>query len=104
MTDADGLACRFSHLGLGIESCYFCLQGFAKSLLDVADNLARATGAVPEQFRKASFDGGSEADKALRSLLKGVDMTENQLQQVRSNRHSLRRYACRSGSIGVTLS
>lgn len=58
-------------------------QGFARSLLDVADNLSRATGAVPEQFRKTHGSGGSEAEKALRSLLVGVNMTENQLQQVR---------------------
>jgi len=62
----------------------FALQGFAKGLLDVADNLGRATGAVPQSFRQsdATSEGSSEAAKHLRSLLQGVEMTEKQLQQV----------------------
>lgn len=60
------------------------MQGFAKGLLDVADNLGRATGAVPQSFRQsdAVSEGSSEAAKHLRSLLQGVEMTEKQLQQV----------------------
>lgn len=57
------------------------MQGFAKGLLDVADNLGRATGAVPQSFRESAEDS-SEAAKHLRSLLQGVEMTEKQLQQV----------------------
>jgi len=60
------------------------MQGFAKGLLDVADNLGRATEAVPQSFRQvnsASKDP-SGAAKLLTSLLQGVEMTEKQLQQV----------------------
>jgi molecular chaperone GrpE len=48
---------------------------FAKSLLDVADNLERALDAIhPDQ--KASADG------TLKTLLEGVQMTSNGLQKV----------------------
>jgi len=62
----------------------FALQGFAKGLLDVADNLGRAAEAVPQTFRQP---GGEEVDlkkaaQLLISLLQGVEMTERQLQQV----------------------
>ncbi|KAG0556859.1 hypothetical protein M758_11G081300 [Ceratodon purpureus] len=62
----------------------FALQGFAKGLLDVADNLGRATGAVPERFRQvdSTSEDPSGAAKLLVSLLQGVEMTEKQLQQV----------------------
>ncbi|XP_024360126.1 grpE protein homolog 2, mitochondrial [Physcomitrium patens] len=62
----------------------FALQGFAKGLLDVADNLGRATGAVPENLRKldSTLEDSSGAAKVLITLLQGVEMTEKQLQQV----------------------
>lgn len=62
----------------------FALQGFAKGLLDVADNLGRATGAVPQRFRQldSAPQDPSDAAKLLTSLLQGVEMTEKQLQQV----------------------
>lgn len=49
----------------------FAVQGFAKGLLDVADNLTRAIDAVP--------DGSEQKDPALAALLEGVQMTEAQL-------------------------
>lgn len=60
------------------------VQGFAKGLLDVADNLGRATGAVPENLRKldSTLEDSSGAAKVLITLLQGVEMTEKQLQQV----------------------
>lgn len=63
------------------------MQGFAKGLLDVADNLGRAAEAVPQNFRQP---GGEEVDlkkaaQLLISLVQGVEMTERQLQQVQIN-------------------
>jgi molecular chaperone GrpE len=59
------------------------LQGFAKSLLDVADNLERAAGAVPaEALQQDSKLPAPELAKHLRTLLQGVQMTDNQLTAV----------------------
>lgn len=59
------------------------LQGFVKQMLDVADNLERAAGAVPE----AALGAGQEIDpaevqKQLRTLLEGVKLTQQVLNQV----------------------
>jgi molecular chaperone GrpE len=52
-------------------------------LLDVADNLSRATGAVPEGIAKASLDDDASGNlKVLQNLRQGVQMTEKQLLQV----------------------
>ncbi|XP_059662441.1 grpE protein homolog 2, mitochondrial-like isoform X2 [Cornus florida] len=58
----------------------FAIQNFAKSLLDVADNLGRASSLVKESFSKidASKDT-SGAVPLLKTLLEGVEMTEKQL-------------------------
>ena len=61
-------------------------QGFVKSILDVADNLERATKAVPEEVLGGS--GGEDIDaesakKMLLSMLEGVQLTEKVLLQVR---------------------
>lgn len=57
-----------------------CLQGFAKSLLDVADNLGRACSSAAA----AMEDGNVEASaQRLKSLLEGVQATEKQLLKVR---------------------
>lgn len=59
------------------------MQNFAKSLLDVADNLSRASSVVKESFSKidASKDSAG-AIPLLKTLLEGVDMTEKQLAEV----------------------
>jgi molecular chaperone GrpE len=59
------------------------MQNFSKSLLDVADNLARASSVVKESFSKidASKDSAG-AIPLLKTLLEGVDMTEKQLAEV----------------------
>lgn len=59
------------------------LQSFAKSLLDVADNLSRASSVVKESFVKidASQDSAG-AVPLLKTLLEGVEMTEKQLAEV----------------------
>ncbi|CAN6560591.1 unnamed protein product [Malus baccata var. baccata] len=61
----------------------FAIQNFAKSLLDVADNLARASSVVKESFSKLdeSKDSGG-AFPLLKTLLEGVEMTEKQLLEV----------------------
>ncbi|KAG5017566.1 hypothetical protein JHK85_023702 [Glycine max] len=61
----------------------FAIQNFAKSLLDVADNLGRASSVVKESFSKIeSPEESSEAAELLKTLLKGVEMTEKQLAEV----------------------
>ncbi|XP_057977875.1 grpE protein homolog 2, mitochondrial-like isoform X1 [Malania oleifera] len=61
----------------------FAVQSFAKSLLDVADNLQRASSVVKESFSKidASNDTAG-AVPLLRTLLEGVEMTDKQLAEV----------------------
>ncbi|XP_051125250.1 grpE protein homolog 2, mitochondrial-like [Andrographis paniculata] len=61
----------------------FAIQNFAKSLLDVADNLGRASSAAKDSFSKidASKDT-TGAVQQLKALLEGVEMTEKQLSEV----------------------
>lgn len=61
----------------------FAIQNFAKSLLDVADNLGRASSAAKGSFSKidASKDAAG-AVQQLKTLLEGVEMTEKQLTEV----------------------
>ncbi|KDP39194.1 hypothetical protein JCGZ_00951 [Jatropha curcas] len=61
----------------------FAVQNFAKSLLDVADNLGRASAVVKDSFSK--IDASTDATGAvplLKTLLEGVEMTEKQLADV----------------------
>ncbi|CAA3032486.1 Molecular chaperone of the family [Olea europaea subsp. europaea] len=61
----------------------FAIQNFSKSLLDVADNLGRASSAAKESFLKietSNDDAG--AVSLLKTLLEGVEMTEKQLIEV----------------------
>ncbi|XP_062094100.1 grpE protein homolog 2, mitochondrial-like [Humulus lupulus] len=58
----------------------FAIQNFAKSLLDVADNLGRASSVVKESFSKIDTSKDSSgAAPLLKTLLEGVEMTEKQL-------------------------
>uniref|UniRef100_A0A5B7APH7 GrpE protein homolog n=1 Tax=Davidia involucrata TaxID=16924 RepID=A0A5B7APH7_DAVIN len=61
----------------------FAIQSFAKSLLDVADNLGRASSVAKDSFAKidASKDTAG-AVPLLKTLLDGVEMTEKQLAEV----------------------
>lgn len=62
------------------------VQGFAKSLLDVADNLERAAGAVPaEAVAQDTQLSVHEVVKHLRTLLEGVQLTDKQLKAVGTN-------------------
>ncbi|KAK7305171.1 hypothetical protein VNO77_43071 [Canavalia gladiata] len=61
----------------------FAIQNFAKSLLDVADNLGRASSVVKDSFSKIESPKDSdEAAQLLKTLLDGVEMTEKQLSEV----------------------
>lgn len=61
----------------------YAIQEFAKSLLDVADNLGRAIATVPEHIRnEALANETSEVAKYLKSLLEGVMMTEKELMKI----------------------
>lgn len=61
----------------------FALQNFAKGLLDVADNLNRASSVVKESFSKIDTSrDASGAVPLLKTLLEGVEMTEKQLSEV----------------------
>ncbi|TVT98304.1 hypothetical protein EJB05_56397 [Eragrostis curvula] len=61
----------------------YAVQNFSKSLLDVADNLARASSVVKESFLKVdSTKDSAGAVPLLKTLLEGVDMTEKQLAEV----------------------
>lgn len=61
----------------------FAIQNFAKSLLDVADNLGRASSVVKESFSKIDTSKDSAgAVPLLKTLLEGVEMTEKQLIEV----------------------
>lgn len=58
----------------------FAVQSFAKSLLDVADNLERAAAAVPaEALQPGDSFSAADVAKYLRTLLEGVQLTDKQL-------------------------
>jgi len=73
MADAENIKRRAS-IDVA-NSKKFAIEKFAKSLLDVADNLQRAADSVPEELRAA------EDQQALRSLFDGVVMTDAVLQK-----------------------
>lgn len=78
-------------------SAFHRSQGLVKNLLDVADNLERAAGSIPE----ADLAEGSEVDRdralqLLRSLRDGVLMTDTVLMKVGGGLKELMR---RSGSV-----
>ncbi|CAF2150122.1 hypothetical protein BRARA_A01665 [Brassica rapa] len=62
----------------------YAIQNFAKSLLDVADNLGRASSVVKESFSKldTTKEDLAGATPLLKTLLEGVEMTEKQLAEV----------------------
>lgn len=53
------------------DSRDYAITGFARDLLAVSDNLARAIAAVPEEARAA-------ADETLKALVDGVDLTSRE--------------------------
>lgn len=51
----------------------YAVANFARDVLSVSDNLARALQAIPEEVR-------AQADDVLKNLLEGVEMTDRDLQ------------------------
>jgi len=68
LADADNIK-RRAAIDVG-NSKKFAIEKFAKSLLDVADNLSRAAESVPPDLR------ASEEQPILRALYDGVTMTD----------------------------
>ncbi|EEF31174.1 grpE protein homolog 2, mitochondrial isoform X3 [Ricinus communis] len=61
----------------------FAIQNFAKGLLDVADNLGRASSVVKDSYSKIDTSTDTAgAVPLLKTLLEGVEMTEKQLAEV----------------------
>ncbi|VFQ86715.1 unnamed protein product [Cuscuta campestris] len=61
----------------------FAIQNFAKGLLDVADNLSRASKVVKERYSKIDASSDTTGSmQLLKTLLEGVEMTEKQLAEV----------------------
>ncbi|GMP65226.1 hypothetical protein CsSME_00026119 [Camellia sinensis var. sinensis] len=61
----------------------FAIQSFAKSLLDVADNLGRASSVVNDSFSKIDTSKDTAGVvPLLKTLMEGVEMTEKQLAEV----------------------
>ena len=54
------------------DSKIYGITGFARDVLDIADNLQRALDAVPAETREA-------ADPRLKALIEGVELTERSL-------------------------
>lgn len=77
------ISMKYSELAIAYSICHNCMQNFSKSLLDVADNLARASSVVKESFSKIDTSKDSAgAVPLLKTLLEGVDMTDKQLAEV----------------------
>ena len=55
------------------DAAAYVMTGFARDLLTVADNLARAVAAVPEEAR---------ANPAVKALIEGVEATDRELVRV----------------------
>lgn len=67
------------------------VQNFSKSLLDVADNLRRASSVVRESFSKIDASKDSTgAVPLLKTLLEGVEMTDKQLSEVKDKKIKIR--------------
>ncbi|XP_059277308.1 grpE protein homolog 2, mitochondrial-like isoform X2 [Lycium ferocissimum] len=61
----------------------FAIQNFVKALLDVADNMSRASSIVKESFSKIDESNDTAgAVPLLKTLLEGVEMTDKQLSEV----------------------
>jgi molecular chaperone GrpE len=62
----------------------YAISGFARDVLDIADNLQRALDAVPEEARAA-------ADPGLKALIEGVELTERSLHNA-LEKHGVRKF------------
>lgn len=86
MAEADNVRKRAERMQ--IDTSKFAISGFARDLLDVADNLRRAIDAVPAEQR--------ETDEAVKNLLAGVEATER-VMLATFEKHGVRKVAPASG-------
>ena len=70
------------------EARKFAVTGFARDLLEVGDNLARALASVPAEARAQS--------EFMKNLVQGVEMTERSLQNA-LEKHQVRRVSPQKG-------
>ncbi|MBA0705643.1 hypothetical protein Golax_017825 [Gossypium laxum] len=83
----------------------FAVQNFAKDLLDVADNLGRASAHVKGSFSKIDESNDTAgAVPLLKTLLEGVEMTEKQLGEVFFVTLNQNSVVCFTASYGVVSS
>jgi molecular chaperone GrpE len=62
----------------------YAISGFARDVLDIADNMQRALDAVPAEARAA-------ADPGLKALIEGVELTERSLHNA-LEKHGVRKF------------
>jgi molecular chaperone GrpE len=62
----------------------YAISGFARDVLDIADNLQRALDALPAEARAA-------ADPGLKALIEGVELTERSLHNA-LEKHGVRKF------------
>lgn len=73
----------FGQYGGICQFWYNYVQSFAKGLLDVSDNLGRASSIVKDSFSKIDESKDSiGAVPLIKTLLEGVEMTNKQLAEV----------------------
>lgn len=73
----------------------YAVTGFARDMLNVADNIRRALDAVPEQSRAAM-------DEALRALVEGIELTERDLLKT-MERHGVKKLSPEGGRFDPNL-
>src|SRR3546814_2238116 len=72
-----------------IDARNYAATGFARDVLSIGDNLARAMQAVPDELRE---------DEKLKGLLAGIEATQRELEKI-FTQHGITRIA----SVGLPL-
>jgi len=76
------------------DATKYAVAGFARDLLDVADNLRRALDAIPAE--------GRAADPALNNFAEGIEATERNMQAT-LEKHGLRKLSPQSGRFDANV-
>lgn len=66
------------------QASQYAITGFARDMLAVADNFARALASMPQESRAA-------AEETVRNLIAGIEMTEREMHRV-FERHGIRMF------------
>ena len=77
MADMENLRARTQRQSEDAKK--FAVQGFAKDLLDVADNMDRACQTVTEDIINEALSDAKKLETLLRSFKEGVELTQKQL-------------------------